>query len=80
MTIGEAAAASFGPSNHWTKINKTKFVVALGGRQSTIAHNNQPTYRGHDGEGTLQGSGPAGTQGEQYSIVLGAVELGGGRE
>jgi hypothetical protein len=41
MTIGEAAAASFGPSNYWTKINKTKFVVALGGRQPTIAHNNQ---------------------------------------
>jgi hypothetical protein len=41
MTIGEAAVASFGPSNYWTKINKKKFVVALGGRQSTIAHNNQ---------------------------------------
>ena len=32
MTIGEAAVASFGPSNYWTKINKKKFVVALGGR------------------------------------------------
>jgi len=42
MMIGEAAAASCGPSNYWTNINKTKFVVALGGRQSTIAHNNQP--------------------------------------
>ena len=42
MTIGESAVASFGPSNYWTKINKMKFVVTLGGRQSTIAHNNQP--------------------------------------
>ncbi len=41
MTIGEAAAALFGPSSYWTKINKTKFVAALGGRQSTIAHNKQ---------------------------------------
>jgi hypothetical protein len=41
MTIGEAAAALFGPSNYWTKINKKKFVVALGGCQSTISHNNQ---------------------------------------
>jgi hypothetical protein len=40
MTIGEAAVASFGPSNYWTKINKKKFVLALGGRQSTIARNN----------------------------------------
>jgi len=41
MTIGEAVAASFGPSNYWAKIIKTKFIVALGGRQSTIAYNNQ---------------------------------------
>ena len=41
-TIGESAVASFGPSNYWTKINKTKFVLTLGGLQSTIAHNNQP--------------------------------------
>jgi hypothetical protein len=42
MTIGESAAASFGPTNFWTKINKMKFVLALGVRQLTIAHNNQP--------------------------------------
>jgi hypothetical protein len=42
MTIGEAAAELFGPSNYLTKIDKTKFVVALGSRKSTIAHNNQP--------------------------------------
>ena len=29
MTIGEAAAASFGPSNYWTKINKTKQKLYL---------------------------------------------------
>ena len=63
MTIGEAAAASFGPSNHWTKINKTKFVVALGGRQSTIAHHNQTNKRGRNGGGILQGAGPAGNAG-----------------
>jgi hypothetical protein len=39
--IGEVAASSFGPSNYWTKINKTKFIMALGGRQLTIAHNNK---------------------------------------
>jgi hypothetical protein len=27
------------------KIYKTKLIAALGGRQSTIAHNNQPTLR-----------------------------------
>ena len=42
MTIGEAAATLFGPSNYWTKINKTKFVMALGSHKSTIAHNTQP--------------------------------------
>jgi hypothetical protein len=40
--IGEADASLFGPSIYGTKINKTKFIVALGGRQLTIAHNNQP--------------------------------------
>ncbi len=44
MTIGEAAAASVGPSNYRTKINNAKLVVAFGGHKSTIAHNNnQPT-------------------------------------
>jgi hypothetical protein len=34
------------------KINKTKFVMALEGRQSMIPHNNQPDKRGTD-EGVL---------------------------
>ena len=31
------------------KINKTKFLVVIGGRQSTIECNNQPNTRGSDG-------------------------------
>ena len=32
------------------------------------------------GEGLYRAQDRRGTQGEQYSIVLGAVELGGGRD
>ena len=42
MTIGEDAVASFVPSDFGAKINITKFVVGIGGRQSMTAHNNQP--------------------------------------
>ncbi len=43
MTIGEDAVASFVPSDFGAKIkNMTKFVVGIGGRQSTTARNNQP--------------------------------------
>ena len=42
MMIGESAVASFGPTNYWTKINKTQFILALGVHQLTIAHSNQP--------------------------------------
>ena len=41
MAIGEDAIKSFWPSDLGQKKN-VKFVVALGGRQSTTAHNNQP--------------------------------------
>ncbi len=34
---------------HGKKINTTKFVVALGGRQSTTARNNQPNLHWIDG-------------------------------
>ena len=45
-----------------------------------ITHNNQPDYRGRDGGGIGEDarlSGNAG--GGAHSIVLGPVELGGGR-
>jgi hypothetical protein len=42
MTIGEDAVASFVPSDFGAKINITKFVVGIGGRQSMTARNNQP--------------------------------------
>jgi len=37
--------------------------VALGGRQSTIAYNNQTNQRGGDGGGIVQGVGPTGNAG-----------------
>ncbi len=41
---------SFSAFGLWgKKINKTKFVMALEGRQSTISHDNQPNNRGNDG-------------------------------
>ena len=42
MTIGEDAVASFVTSDFGAKINIKKFVVGIGGRQSTTARNNQP--------------------------------------
>jgi hypothetical protein len=66
MTIGEAVAALFGPSNYWTKINKKKFVMALGGRQLTISLSNV----GAIGEGLYRARDWRGTQGEQYSISI----------
>ncbi len=42
MTIGEDAVASFVPSDFGAKINIIKFVVCIGGHQSTTARNNQP--------------------------------------
>ena len=42
MGIGEDAAVSFVPSDFEAKINITKFVVGIGGRQLTTACDNQP--------------------------------------
>jgi hypothetical protein len=42
MTIEEDAVESFPPSDFGAKINISKFVVGLGGRQSMTARNNQP--------------------------------------
>ena len=51
MAIGdEDAVASFVPSDFGAKIkNMTKFVVGIGGRQSTTARNNQPNLCWSDG-------------------------------
>ena len=63
MMTGESAVASFGPSNYWTKIKKTKFVVTLGGHQSTIAHNNQPDQRDNNVGGIEKDARPVGNAG-----------------
>ena len=80
MTIGEAVAASFGPSNYWAKIIKMKFIVALGGRQSTLHTTTKQINAGVMGEKLYKAWDRRGTQGGQYSTILWAVELGGGRE
>ncbi len=62
------------------KIRKTKFVVVLGGPQSTNKHNNQPNTRGSDGEWIGQDSNQRKAQGGRYWIVLMAVKLGDKQE
>ena len=42
------------------KINESKFVVALRGGQSTIAHNNQQQICRNDGGGIIQDARPDG--------------------
>ena len=74
MAIGEDAIKSFWPSDLGQKIKKVKFVVALGGRQSTTAHNNQPNLRGIDGGGIGEDARPSGNAGE---VVF--YRSGGGR-
>ena len=58
------------------KRNLPKFVVALGGR----CHTKKLNSRRADGKGLGEVARPAGNAGERYLIVLGAVELGRGRE
>jgi hypothetical protein len=46
----EGRRHSFSAFGLWgKKTNKTKFVMALEGRQSTIPHDNQPNKCGNDG-------------------------------
>ncbi len=62
------------------KIRKTKFVVVLGGPQSTNKHNNQPNTCGSNGGWIGQDGNQQKAQGGQYWIVLRAVKLGDKRE
>jgi hypothetical protein len=59
------------------KINKTKFVMALEGRQSAIPHDNQPNKRGKDGGGLGVDVRPSGNAGGAAFDRSGAVELRG---
>jgi hypothetical protein len=78
MSIGEDAMKSFWPSDLGQKIKKAKFVVALGGRQLTNSHNNQPNPRGIYGRRIGEDVRLSGNAGGWYSIAPGAVEVGGG--
>ncbi len=70
---GRTLSYRFGRQIGGEKINKAKFVVAQGGRQSTIKHNNKPNkYR--RGRGGI--CDRWGAQGELYLIVLGAIKFG----
>ncbi len=62
------------------KKRKTKFVVVLGGPQSTNKHNNQPNTRGSDGGWIGQDGNQQKAQGGQYWIVSRAVKLGDKQE
>ncbi len=44
----------FGAANDATKIKKINQIVVLGGRRTTILHNNQPKTCKHDGGGIIQ--------------------------
>ncbi len=57
------------------KIRKIKFVVVLGGPQSTNKHNNQPNTRGSNGGWIGQDGNQRKAQGGRYWIVLRAVKL-----
>ncbi len=78
MTMGEDAVRSFRPSNEGAKNMKTKFVVVLGGRQSTIECNNQPNTRGSDRELIAQDARPAESAGEVVFDRSGGGRVGKG--
>jgi hypothetical protein len=79
MAIGEDAIKSFWPSDLGQKKN-AKFVVALGGRQSTTAHNNQTNLRGIDGGGIGEDARPSGNAGEAVFYRSGGGRGGRGGE
>ncbi len=62
------------------KIRKTKFVVVLGGPQSTNKHNNQPNTHGSNGGRIGQDGNQQKAHGGRYWIVSRAVKLGDKRE
>ena len=60
------------------KINITKFVVALGSRQSTTACNNQPNLRWIDGGGIREDARPSGNAGGAVFDRSGGDRVGRG--
>ena len=52
--------------------------MALGSRQLTTAHNNQPNLHGIDGKRIGEDARLSGNAGGWYSIAPGVVEVGGG--
>jgi hypothetical protein len=76
--IGEDAVESFRPSDFGQKMNKTKFVVALGGRQSSTARNNQPNERGIDGRDMREVVRPSGNAGGALFNRYGSRQVGSG--
>jgi hypothetical protein len=63
------------------KMNKPKFVVALGGRQlSTAARNNQPNEHGSDGRGIGEDVRPLGNAGGAVFDRSGGSQVGRGEK
>jgi hypothetical protein len=60
------------------KIKITNFVVALGGRQSAIPHDNQPNLRVIDGGGILEEARPSGNAGGAVFDRSGGDRVGRG--
>jgi hypothetical protein len=59
-------------------MNKPKFVMALGGRQSSTADNNQPNERGSDGPGIGEDVRPSGNAGGVVFDCYGSRQVGRG--
>ncbi len=62
------------------KMNKPKFVVALGGRQLLTARNNQPNERGSDGRGIGEDVGLLGNAGGAVFDRSGGSQVGRGKK
>jgi hypothetical protein len=78
--FGRTPSHLFGLRIKGQKINKTKFVMALEGRQSTIPHDNQPNKCGNNGGGLEEDGHPSGNAGGAAFDRSGAVELRGGKK
>jgi hypothetical protein len=70
MTIGEAAAALFGPSNYWTKINKRTSSWLWAAANQQFHTTTKLINAGAIGEGFYRARDWRGTQGEQFSISI----------
>ncbi len=78
ITVGEDAIESFQSSDFEQIINTTKFVVAAANRRLHTSINQINAEE--RGEGRKRTCDRRGTQGERYLIIMGTVELGGGRK